>query len=69
MLRDFGIANDDARVNPNGGAIALGHLFGACGARLATTAGYQLHRSAGPYVLCAICTGVVQDVALVLDRF
>lgn len=68
VLRDLGIADDDARVNPNGGAIALGHPLGASGARLATTAVNQLHRSGGRYALCTMCIGVGQGIALVLER-
>ncbi len=69
VLRDLGLADDDARVNPNGGAIALGHPLGASGARLATTAVNQLHRSGGRYALCTMCIGVGQGIALVLERF
>ena len=68
VLRDLGLADDDARVNPNGGAIALGHPLGASGARLATTAINQLHRSGGRYALCTMCIGVGQGIALVLER-
>jgi acetyl-CoA C-acetyltransferase len=68
VLRDLGLADDDARVNPNGGAIALGHPLGASGARLATTAVNQLHRSGGRYALCTMCIGVGQGIALVLER-
>jgi acetyl-CoA C-acetyltransferase len=68
VLRDLGLADDDARVNPNGGAIALGHPLGASGARLATTAVNQLHRSSGRYALCTMCIGVGQGIALVLER-
>jgi len=68
VLRDLGLADDDARVNPNGGAIALGHPLGASGARLATTAVNQLHRSSGRYALCTMCIGIVQGIALVLER-
>ncbi|MEO5771481.1 MAG: 3-oxoadipyl-CoA thiolase, partial [Burkholderiaceae bacterium] len=68
VLRDLGLADDDARVNPNGGAIALGHPLGASGARLATTAVYQLHVSGGRYALCTMCIGVGQGIALVLER-
>ncbi|ABD67983.1 Beta-ketoadipyl CoA thiolase [Rhodoferax ferrireducens T118] len=68
VLRDLGLADDDARVNPNGGAIALGHPLGASGARLVTTAVNQLHRSAGRYALCTMCIGVGQGIALVLER-
>jgi len=68
VLRDLGLADDDARVNPSGGAIALGHPLGASGARLATTAVNQLHRSGGRYALCTMCIGVGQGIALVLER-
>ena len=72
VLRDLGLADDDARVNPNGGAIALGHPLGASGARLATTAVNQLHRMnggrGGRYALCTMCIGVGQGIALVLER-
>jgi len=68
VLRDLGIADDDPRVNPNGGAIALGHPLGASGARLATTAVNQLQRSGGRYALCTMCIGVGQGIALVLER-
>jgi 3-oxoadipyl-CoA thiolase len=68
VLRDLGLADDDARVNPNGGAIALGHPLGASGARLATTAINQLHVSGGRYALCTMCIGVGQGIALILER-
>jgi acetyl-CoA acetyltransferase family protein len=68
VLRDLGLADDDPRVNPNGGAIALGHPLGASGARLATTAVNQLHRIQGRYALCMMCIGVGQGIALVLER-
>ena len=68
VLRDLGLADDDARVNPNGGAIALGHPLGASGARLVTTAVSQLHRSGGRYALCTMCIGVGQGIAVVLER-
>ena len=68
VLRDLGLQDDDPRVNPNGGAIALGHPLGASGARLATTAINQLHRSGGRYALCTMCIGVGQGIALVLER-
>ena len=68
VLRDLGLADDDARVNPTGGAIALGHPLGASGARLATTAINQLHRINGRYALCTMCIGVGQGIALVLER-
>jgi 3-oxoadipyl-CoA thiolase len=68
VLRDLGLQDDDPRVNPNGGAIALGHPLGASGARLATTAVNQLHRSGGRYALCTMCIGVGQGIALILER-
>jgi acetyl-CoA acyltransferase len=68
VLRELGVADDDARVNPNGGAIALGHPLGASGARLVTTAINQLHRSGGRYALCTMCIGVGQGIAVVLER-
>jgi acetyl-CoA C-acetyltransferase len=68
VLRDLGLADDDARVNPNGGAIALGHPLGASGARLATTAVNQLHATGGRYALCTMCIGVGQGIAVVLER-
>jgi acetyl-CoA acyltransferase len=68
VLRDLGLADDDARVNPNGGAIALGHPLGASGARLATTAVNQLHRAGGRYALCTMCIGVGQGIAVILER-
>ena len=68
VLRELGIADDDARVNPNGGAIALGHPLGASGARLVTTAVNQLHRTGGRYALCTMCIGVGQGIAIVIER-
>jgi acetyl-CoA acetyltransferase family protein len=68
VLRDLGIADNDPRVNPNGGAIALGHPLGASGARLATTALNQLHKTKGRYALCTMCIGVGQGIALILER-
>lgn len=68
VLRQLGLADDDARVNPNGGAIALGHPLGASGARLVTTAIGQLHRSGGRYALCTMCIGVGQGIALIVER-
>ncbi len=68
VLRDLGLADDDARVNPNGGAIALGHPLGASGARLVTTAVNQLQQSGGRYALCTMCIGVGQGIAVVLER-
>jgi 3-oxoadipyl-CoA thiolase len=68
VLRDLGLKDDDARVNPNGGAIALGHPLGASGARLATTAVNQLHKIKGKYALCTMCIGVGQGIAVILER-
>jgi acetyl-CoA C-acetyltransferase len=68
VLRQLGLKDDDPRVNPNGGAIALGHPLGASGARLATTAVNQLHRSGGRYALCTMCIGVGQGIAVILER-
>lgn len=67
-LRELGVADDDARVNPNGGAIALGHPLGMSGARLVTTAMYQLHRTGGRYALCTMCIGVGQGIAMIIER-
>ncbi|HBN50527.1 MAG TPA: 3-oxoadipyl-CoA thiolase, partial [Thalassospira sp.] len=66
-LRDLGIADDDARVNPNGGAIALGHPLGMSGARITGTAAMQLKRSGGKYALATMCIGVGQGIAIVLE--
>ncbi len=68
VLRDLGVADGDARVNPNGGAIALGHPLGASGARLVTTAMYQLQKSGGRYAICTMCIGVGQGIAVVIER-
>ncbi|WP_457389861.1 3-oxoadipyl-CoA thiolase [Roseateles sp. P5_E1] len=68
VLRDLGLADDDARVNPNGGAIALGHPLGASGARLVTTAINQLEATGGRYALCTMCIGVGQGIALIVER-
>jgi 3-oxoadipyl-CoA thiolase len=67
-LRELGVADDAAHVNPNGGAIALGHPLGMSGARLVLTAAYQLQRTGGRYALCTMCVGVGQGVALILER-
>ncbi|WP_298908991.1 3-oxoadipyl-CoA thiolase [uncultured Aliiroseovarius sp.] len=67
-LRELSVADDDPRVNPNGGAIALGHPLGMSGARLVLTAAYQLQRTGGRYALCTMCVGVGQGVALILER-
>jgi acetyl-CoA acetyltransferase len=68
VLRELGVAEDAAHVNPNGGAIALGHPLGASGARLVTTAMYQLQRAKGRYALCTMCIGVGQGIAVILER-
>jgi acetyl-CoA C-acetyltransferase len=68
VLRDWDLQDDDPRVNPNGGAIALGHPLGASGARLVATAINQLHRIKGRYALCTMCIGVGQGIALVIER-
>ena len=67
-LRDLGVADEDARVNAQGGAIALGHPLGMSGARLVMTAAYQLQRTSGRYALCTMCVGVGQGVAMILER-
>jgi 3-oxoadipyl-CoA thiolase len=68
VMRDLGLADDAAHVNPNGGAIALGHPLGASGARLVTTAVNQLHRTGGRYALCTMCIGVGQGIAMIIER-
>ena len=68
VTRDLGLKDDDARINPNGGAIALGHPLGMSGARLVTTALYELARRGGRYALCTMCIGVGQGIALVIER-
>ncbi len=68
VLRLLKLADDDSRVNPNGGAIALGHPLGASGARLVTTAINQLHQTGGRYALCTMCIGVGQGIAIVIER-
>ncbi len=67
-LRELGVADDAPHVNPNGGAIALGHPLGMSGARLVLTAAYQLRRTGGRYALCTMCVGVGQGAALILER-
>lgn len=67
VLRELGLADDDPRVNPNGGAIALGHPLGMSGARLVTTAAYELKRRGGRYALCTMCIGVGQGIALIIE--
>ncbi|TQM94726.1 acetyl-CoA C-acetyltransferase [Roseinatronobacter monicus] len=68
VLRDLGLPDDASHVNPNGGAIAMGHPLGASGARLVTAAMWELHRRGGRYALCTMCVGVGQGVALILER-
>ena len=68
VMRDLGLADDEERVNPNGGAIAMGHPLGMSGARLVTTASYELARREGRYALCTMCIGVGQGIALILER-
>lgn len=68
VMRDLGLPDDAEHVNPNGGAIALGHPLGASGGRLAMTAAYQLKRTGGRYALCTMCIGVGQGIALIIER-
>lgn len=68
VTRDLGLRDDDERVNPNGGAIALGHPLGMSGARLVTTASYQLRRTSGRYAICTMCIGVGQGIAVLIER-
>jgi acetyl-CoA acyltransferase len=68
VTRELGLPDDAAHVNPNGGAIAVGHPLGASGARLAATALYQLHQSGGRYALCTMCIGVGQGIATIIER-
>jgi acetyl-CoA acyltransferase len=68
VLRELGVADDAPHVNPNGGAIAIGHPLGASGARLVTTAMYQLQRTKGRFALCTMCIGVGQGIAIVIER-
>jgi acetyl-CoA acetyltransferase len=68
VMRQLGIADDDSRVNPNGGAIALGHPLGMSGARLVTTALCELEHRGGRYALCTMCIGVGQGIALIIER-
>ena len=68
VLRILGLPDDAAHVNPNGGAIALGHPLGASGARLATTAMYELGRCGGRYAIATMCIGVGQGIALAIER-
>ena len=68
VLRELGVPDDSPKVNPNGGAIAIGHPLGASGGRLVTTAVYQLQRTKGRYALCTMCIGVGQGIAMVVER-
>jgi len=68
VTRDLGLPDDAAHVNPNGGAIAIGHPLGASGARLVTTALNQLEQTGGKYALCSMCIGVGQGIALIIER-
>jgi acetyl-CoA acetyltransferase len=68
VMRDLGLPDDAGHVNPNGGAIAIGHPLGASGARLVATAIAQLRKTGGRYALCTMCIGVGQGVATVLER-
>jgi len=68
VTRELGLPDGAEHVNPNGGAIAIGHPLGASGARLVTTAMYQLHAIGGRYALCTMCIGVGQGIALVIER-
>jgi len=68
VMRELGLDDDDQRVNPNGGAIALGHPLGMSGARLVTTAAYQLQRNGGQYALCTMCIGVGQGIAMIIEK-
>ncbi|MCP3673022.1 MAG: 3-oxoadipyl-CoA thiolase, partial [Gammaproteobacteria bacterium] len=67
VMRELGIVDDDPRVNPNGGAISLGHPLGMSGARLVTTASYQLKRTGKRYALCTMCIGVGQGIAMIIE--
>tara|TARA_R110002110_G_scaffold63285_7_gene176137 strand:- start:836 stop:1159 length:324 start_codon:yes stop_codon:yes gene_type:complete len=68
VLRDLGLPDDADHVNPNGGAIALGHPLGMSGARLVTTATYELEKRAARYALCTMCIGVGQGIAMIIER-
>ena len=68
VLRELGLADDAEHVNPNGGAIAIGHPLGMTGARLVTTAMYQLAATRGRYALCTMCIGVGQGIAMIIER-
>jgi acetyl-CoA acetyltransferase len=68
VMRELGLADDAEHVNPNGGAIAIGHPLGMTGARLVTTATYQLIATHGRYALCTMCIGVGQGIAMIIER-
>ncbi|HEV2699195.1 MAG TPA: 3-oxoadipyl-CoA thiolase, partial [Terriglobales bacterium] len=68
VLRDLALPDDADNVNPNGGAISVGHPLGASGARLIMTAAYQLRRTGGRYALCTMCIGVGQGIAMIIER-
>ena len=68
VLRELGLPEDAPHINPNGGAIAMGHPLGMSGARLLATASYELQRRQGRYALCSMCIGVGQGIAVVLER-
>ena len=68
VLRELGLPDDAPHVNPNGGAIAIGHPLGMSGARLITTAGAELTRTGGRYALCAMCIGVGQGIAMIIEN-
>ena len=68
VLRELGLPDDAPQVNPNGGAIAIGHPLGMSGARLIATAINQLHRTEGRYALCTMCIGVGQGIAMIVER-
>ena len=68
VLRELGLSDLDPRVNPNGGAIALGHPLGMSGARLVTTATWQLQNHGGRYALCTMCIGVGQGIAIIIEK-
>jgi acetyl-CoA acetyltransferase len=68
VLRELGLPDDATHVNPNGGAIAIGHPLGMSGARLVTTAVNQLHRTGGRHALCTMCIGVGQGIAMIVER-
>ena len=68
VLRELGVDEAADHVNPNGGAIALGHPLGMSGARLVTTAAHELHRSGGTYALCTMCIGVGQGIAMIIKK-